>query len=1056
MLEEPVYAPYGTAPSDDLYAYPQGLDPTADAYLEWLRVTEDISDAYETSEELSELSDSRFDPVLPPPPLTGRNDTQDGLLQPEATTGPDATRRSQFQETIASHLQQHTAVLSVPPCPLFSAASRYELEEELCQWALDHGFMFKRRSSPARDRNASARRRLTFLYVCVRSGKHQDKVNASGRQRPARTSLTGCPFGVRVHLSLHDDRERYTVVGPIARDRSTTHNHPPIQTGELPRMRPIHPEVQRTIDSMALSPASPIDIFSHVTRLFPTQAANLMLDDIRATRRRARRAQLLGRTNAEFLLRYLEDRAHELGLLYKLDQRDDDDTLEGLIWSTKTARALFHRFCSVMAIDVTYNGDRHGHKLLHIAGFTATNLSFTVALAAMPDETEETITRYLGHFLVLMGDVKPACIVMDRAMAIRNAARAHWPAELTMIVLCIWHILQNLRKAFCDATWEQRRAAPWREVPGPAGDRARRANLARARRPPAAHLLVRDTDGRVMDREDWDKASFEFRTTYQAMIVSAASSEALEEGRRAWKEQWTGEVFNDLLLPAIEDGLRYVDEDGQYFVHYHINRHPHFGQRTTSRLEALHAALKSYTGDRAARGRMTIDQLVICTLPRFENQWKDVLAAMDLESGQKPVDNSYALFQNIRTLVSEYAIHYLQRFQVGLATNSVLWKHGHRQRPDGSPIPEPKPCTGQFQASLGLPCAHTIAEAMDTINGGSGSLEMKDFHVQWWLTKSPRMNQLKNDVDEAIANGNGLHDLEIVDRAGLRRLRDPVSSAARRAAEEASGVASSQPSGGRSSQRPLAPRRAAAAPRPRRPQASSGRQLTQAEIAAGGPGDGMERCTACGQHHDVSSHPCRAALQAAAAVAESQRRLRTRDGVERAEGDEYGIDDVTDSEFEDMDPRYRRLKPAMVPCCPFCQRDHKRRFCNRMYEWRRWCDARDLRAAASLATDQVPATPAIGGAVDAPRPSASATSATVGEWRPSTPDRTWPVLQTPSPDGPELEDILRQADLRHEAMRTLRLGSTEPAESSVWALSRRLASAHGSPETVIRETQLEE
>ncbi|EKD02185.1 hypothetical protein A1Q2_03547 [Trichosporon asahii var. asahii CBS 8904] len=375
-------------------------------------------------------------------------------------------------------------------------------------------------------------------------------------------------------------------------------------------------------------------------------------------------------------------------------------------------------------------------------------------------------------------------------------------------------------------------------------------------------------DGEVMTKSDWTNLSKEVRKSYLQLVVQAQTEIELANGLETWAAWWRHPVYRGVLDAVVELGLR-----------------------TTSRLEALHASLRSYVGDRSRRRRLGVHELVIFSLDKFHAQWAELRTKMDYEISHRPSENAHTLFHAVRTVVAEYAINKLKN-QVGIARNIVKRAHGERRHPDGRPIPETRPCTGQFRTSMGLPCAHTIAEVMDTANGGSGVLEASHFSPHWWLSSTTWMQSILEAVDLAVANANGLDQVETIDVRGARRLRDPVTAVARREAGEA--VSASQRSR-RASQRSG-------------PATSSGRLLTQAEIADGGPEEPeTPLCRTCRRRHQPEN-PCRETLDARAAVQRSQERA---EDPEDLDDDPYDYD----SDYDDVHPR-STLGVGVNACIP--------------------------------------------------------------------------------------------------------------------------------------------
>lgn len=903
---------------------------------------------------------------------------------PDASTANEAPQRSLHTMDREQMLAERCQNLPAERMPAFSAAKLEDLEEQMFDWAYERGFALKVRASKNSPAVGPCRRqRHTLTFQCIKGNQHIDKVDCRSRKRAGKTGLTACPYAFRVRLVYNgegDNDGRYLVTKHCKGKDSHTHNHPTITAASSVKMRRLPAEVVKEINDLARAPGSPIDIHRVILQRHPHVADILVLRDIYRLRKRVRAEETHGLCSAQHLLEFFRENAVEKGLLWYMDQRADDDTLHGVLWSTTKARALLHRFPTVLAIDVTYNVNRHGHKLLHISGVTATNQSFTTALAAMADENEDTITRYLKRFVELMGGVTPAVVVTDRAQSIRNAVAAVWDPAHTKNVFCSWHILENLKLALTKAVGVYRAAAPrpprapgdnadsesedeWSDAveevegylpdsssssedeseasgaPSENSDAAPRSPRPSARNRESFHVVK---DGRILTKTDWDDVKDNVRQSYDSLVIKAKTVNELKNGLETWTGLWLGGCYGWILLPAIEKGQKYARQDGHGFIHCFINEFSHFNQRTTSRLEGLHASLRYYVGARKDRRYLPIDKLVFYSLDKFATQFNTITDTMDRELNRRPAFHEKNATQAVKAIVSEHAL-YLINDQLTMADNLTRLDRGEEFFKNGKRIPRPLPCTGHFRTSVGCPCAHDIHQALNPLGSGAGVLELHHFHDQWLLASRKELLRLENDLNDRITNGSGLFDINVIDRSRHRRLRDPVSAAARSEATQAS-QQSAGGRGGRGARGRGSQRRSRGLQRPRGPQTSSGRLLTQAEIAEGHVEQPVPRCTACQRAHDPLTHPCSQRVAAATAVRASQRAATGVESsfniAENAENAETDEDLDYDTDFDRVHPRFLAVKAADCDECPICSKNHKRRWCRRMCEWKKWYPGR--------------------------------------------------------------------------------------------------------------------
>ena len=179
--------------------------------------------------------------------------------------------------------------------------------------------------------------------------------------------------------------------------------------------------------------------------------------------------------------------------------------------------------------------------LLDMIGVDAAQRSFCIAFAFLSGETEKDYTWALERLKTLYeqhGGIYPSVILTDRCLAAINAAAAIFPSTSTLI--CIWHankaVLARCQPAFP-------KAEEWKEFYG------------------FWHSIINSPTA-----EAYADRLAEFQEKY--------ASEYIEE---------VGYIKSTWLIPFKEK-----------LVRAWVDRLPHFGNTATSRVEGIHALLKSY------------------------------------------------------------------------------------------------------------------------------------------------------------------------------------------------------------------------------------------------------------------------------------------------------------------------------------------------------------------------------------------------------------------------------------------------------------------------------
>lgn len=221
--------------------------------------------------------------------------------------------------------------------------------------------------------------------------------------------------------------------------------------------------------------------------------------------------------------------------------------LLGLFYTTHTARTLFARYPSVVFIDATYKTNRYGLRMLHFAGFTATNKSYSIATMFMLREDESWFTVALETFSEIMGPHVIRLVVTDRDTGLVNALHALWPSVRR--VTCYWHLKENVKKN-CSGGFKE-------------------------------------LDG--VDGGSWQTALEVFVGLWESRVVRAKSRKEFDEGMDQLRM-----TYHE---PQHRHGIKYLEEIAGFadlWADHHLDKVLHFNQRTNSRLEGLHRALKRH------------------------------------------------------------------------------------------------------------------------------------------------------------------------------------------------------------------------------------------------------------------------------------------------------------------------------------------------------------------------------------------------------------------------------------------------------------------------------
>jgi len=124
---------------------------------------------------------------------------------------------------------------------------------------------------------------------------------------------------------------------------------------------------------------------------------------------------------------------------------DEEGTLKALFFAHSLSLKLLSRYHTVLFLDCTYKTNKYNMPLLHIAGVSGNNNSFSAAFCFLASETHtyyEWALNTLQSFLTANKIPPPEVMITDRKLALMNAISKIFPNTKNM--LCTWHIEKNL------------------------------------------------------------------------------------------------------------------------------------------------------------------------------------------------------------------------------------------------------------------------------------------------------------------------------------------------------------------------------------------------------------------------------------------------------------------------------------------------------------------------------------------------------------------------------------------------------------------------------------
>jgi hypothetical protein len=303
---------------------------------------------------------------------------------------------------------------------------------------------------------------------------------------------------------------------------------------------------------------------------------------------------------------------------------------------------LVKRFPTTILLDCTYKTNKYNMPLLHIVGMNSCNRSFSVAFCFLSAEKEPNYTWALEHLHLAMDKESPSVIVTDHEQAVINAIKKVYPNANR--ILCSWHIWKNIEK---------------------------------------------NCRKHFKSEEKWET----FHSAWKKLRLSPTLKE-FEENYAELSKLWNPETAAYLIsvvLPLKE-----------HFVAYLIDRHPHFGNHITSRVESLHAYLKRFINSSTGSFSAVVKQI--------NQSLESQLHERYIESAQhqyKRLTGLPPMIANLNGIISHFALRIVFAFHMAKAPTTT--------------------CTGNYSAHMGIPCIHQVHNAK--LEGSKFTAD--DFHAQW-------------------------------------------------------------------------------------------------------------------------------------------------------------------------------------------------------------------------------------------------------------------------------------------------------------------------------------
>ncbi|KAJ3455099.1 hypothetical protein MRS44_013699 [Fusarium solani] len=534
--------------------------------------------------------------------------------------------------------------------------SRDALFKAINSWAAPRGYAFVTGRS-----HKEKSGRLTVTFTCDRACRPPDV--SKERRRKTSTRGTSCQFSVLAKQSL--DKATWTL-RHRPDSRFAIHNHEPTwHQSAHPNHRTLSDTDRSTISNLTNAGIAPKDIRTYIRQNSNTTATQ---QDIHNRIADSKRELCEGQSTIHAFANQLDKEG-----FWNRIQLDSHDRVTAVLFAHPESLAYLKAYPDLLFLDCTYKTNKYGMPLLDIIGVDASQRSFCIAFAFLSGESEEDYTWALDRLrsmYQLCGAALPSIILTDRCLACMNAVARCFPSAISL--LCLWHANKAVLR-YCQPTFTRHNQGP----------EARRESL-----------------------NDWN----EFFNCWHS-IVRSADEETFDRRVKGFEERYLPQYLEEVGYIK----TNWLDLYKEKLVKAWVDRYPHFGNVVTSRVEGIHALLKSHL----KRSTLDLFEAWRAVKHALLNQLAELRYNQAKQQSRVPIELSGVLYNAVHGWVSHEALRKVEE------QRKLLLKED---------LPA---CTGAFSRSHGLPCAHMLKALQEQ----DQPLCLEHFHRHWHLSRpgSPQL-----------------------------------------------------------------------------------------------------------------------------------------------------------------------------------------------------------------------------------------------------------------------------------------------------------------------------
>jgi hypothetical protein len=539
--------------------------------------------------------------------------------------------------------------------PIEDYPSREALFDSINEWAACRGYAFTTGRSTIEKSG-----KLTVTYTCDRSCRQP--TSSQKKKRKTTSRGTGCQFSVLAKES----RDKNTWTLRHRQDaKFSIHNHEPSHDITA---HPIHRRLSDE-DQLTLARLSNVGVAPRHIRTYLRQYCNSVAtqQDVYNCVADTRRKLWEGQNTIHALVNELDKEG-----FWSRMQFDANGRVTAVLFAHPDSLKYLQAYPDVLLLDCTYKTNKYGMPLLDMIGVDACQRSFCIAFAFLSGETDDDYAWALDRLRSLYDhhcDRLPSVVLTDRCLACMNAIETSFPTSASL--LCLWHankaVLRNCIQAFA--------------CRGPS---------------------VGSKSGTDDTTEAWE----EFYGFWH-QLMSSPNDVVFKERLSEFEKKY----LPDHLIEVGYVRTTWLDPYKEKLVKAWVDQHSHFGNTATSRVEGIHALLKSYL----QKSTLDLFEAWRAMKQALANQLSELKSNQARQQMRTPIELSGQLYSIVRGWVSHEALRKVEE---------------QRKLIEKNPLPSPI-CSRAFRKSQGLPCVHELI----ALHERQGVLLLEHFHPHWHLQR---------------------------------------------------------------------------------------------------------------------------------------------------------------------------------------------------------------------------------------------------------------------------------------------------------------------------------